>query len=39
MSKVARVQLAVILGGVALLELLTRTGMIGRLTMIPPRGR
>ena len=36
MSKVARAQLAVILGGVALLELLTRVGLIGRLTMIPP---
>ena len=36
MSKVARAQLAVILGGVALLELLTRAGVIGRLTMIPP---
>jgi NitT/TauT family transport system permease protein len=36
MSKVARAQLAVILGSVALLELLTRTGVIGRLTMIPP---
>ena len=36
MSKVARAQLAVILGGVALLELLTRVGVIGRLTMIPP---
>ncbi|MGA2129506.1 MAG: ABC transporter permease subunit [Xanthobacteraceae bacterium] len=36
MSKVARVQLAIIVGFVALLELLTRTGVIGRLTMIPP---
>ncbi len=36
MSKVARAQLAVVLGGVALLELLTRFGVIGRLTMIPP---
>jgi len=36
MSKVARAQLAIILGGVVLLELLTRTGVIGRLTMIPP---
>ena len=36
MSKVARAQLAVICGGVAVLELLTRTGVIGRLTMIPP---
>jgi NitT/TauT family transport system permease protein len=36
MSKVARVQLAVLVGFVALLELLTRAGAIGRLTMIPP---
>ena len=36
MSKVARAQLAIILGGVVLLELMTRTGVIGRLTMIPP---
>ena len=36
MSKVARVQLAVIVGFVALLELLTRAGAIDRLTMIPP---
>jgi NitT/TauT family transport system permease protein len=36
MSKVARAQLAIILGGVVLLELLTRMGVIGRLTMIPP---
>src|SRR5579863_6977839 len=36
MGKVARVQLAVIVGFVALLELLTRTGALDRLTMIPP---
>ena len=36
MSKVSRVQLAVILGFAALLELLTRAGAIDRLTMIPP---
>ena len=36
MSKVARAQLAIILGGVLVLELMTRTGVIGRLTMIPP---
>src|ERR1700726_2522039 len=36
MSKVARVQLAVIVGFVALLEMLTRAGAIDRLTMIPP---
>jgi NitT/TauT family transport system permease protein len=35
-SKVTRAQLAIILGGVALLELLTRIGVIGKLTMIPP---
>src|SRR6185437_12048495 len=36
MGRVARVQLAVILGFVAVLELLTRTGAINRLTLIPP---
>jgi NitT/TauT family transport system permease protein len=36
MGKVARIQLAVILGFVALLELLTRLGVIGKLVMIPP---
>jgi NitT/TauT family transport system permease protein len=36
MGKVTRVQLVVIAGFVALLELLTRTGVINRLTMIPP---
>jgi NitT/TauT family transport system permease protein len=36
MGRVARVQFAVIAGFVALLELLTRTGVIDRLTMIPP---
>jgi NitT/TauT family transport system permease protein len=35
-SKVTRVQLAVIVGFAALLELLTRAGVINRLTMIPP---
>jgi NitT/TauT family transport system permease protein len=35
-GRVARVQFAVIAGFVALLELLTRTGVINRLTMIPP---
>jgi len=36
MSKVARLQVAVVLGFTALLELLTQTGAIDRLTMIPP---
>ena len=36
MGKVARVQLAVILGFVVLLELLTRLGAIAKLVMIPP---
>jgi NitT/TauT family transport system permease protein len=36
MGAVARVQIALIVGGVALLELFTRTGLISRLTMIPP---
>ena len=39
MPNVARVQLALIVGFVALLEVLTRVGVIGRLTMIPPSGR
>jgi NitT/TauT family transport system permease protein len=36
MSKVARAQLVVIAALVGLLELLTRTGVIAKLTMIPP---
>jgi NitT/TauT family transport system permease protein len=36
MRSVARVQLALVLGGVILLELLTRLGAINRLVMIPP---
>ncbi len=36
MRKVGLVQVAVIAGGVALLELLTRAGIVGRLTIIPP---
>ncbi len=36
MSRVARTQLVIILGFLALLEALTRTGVIGTLTMIPP---
>jgi NitT/TauT family transport system permease protein len=36
MGKVARIQLALILGFAALLELLTRLGVIGELVMIPP---
>jgi NitT/TauT family transport system permease protein len=36
MGKVARVQLAVIIGFAALLELLTRTGVINKLVMVPP---
>ncbi len=36
MGSVARVQLALVLGFVVLLELLTRLGAISRLVMIPP---
>lgn len=36
MSRVARAQLAVVCGFFAVLELLTRAGAIGPLTMIPP---
>ncbi len=36
MGPVARVQIALVLGGVALLEALTRLGIVNTLTMIPP---
>jgi len=36
MSRIARVQIAVIIGFVVVLELLTQLGAINRLTMIPP---
>jgi len=36
MRNVAKVQLLLIFGGIALLELLTRAGVIGPLVMIPP---